>query len=151
MADMRKQLSFTAAEIDERLGAVPNKVDKETGKGLSTNDYTTSEKTKLGKFSGVDILTLGTALAKNDDLNSLVEAGKWYATSAEIAATIANSPVTVKAFFVINIPSIAGSRYIQILVPNDDSGDWYKRRYVGVGTWNDWIKYEGTVVTPPAT
>lgn len=29
-------------------GFLNNKVDKETGKGLSTNDYTTAEKNKLG-------------------------------------------------------------------------------------------------------
>lgn len=45
MADY--QSIFTGQEIDERLSAVPNKVDKVTGKGLSTNDYTTDEKTKL--------------------------------------------------------------------------------------------------------
>lgn len=33
-----------------------NKVDKETGKGLSTNDYTTTEKTKLGGIaSGAEV------------------------------------------------------------------------------------------------
>lgn len=33
------------------LGDVSNKVDKITGKGLSTNDYTTEEKNKLGGIS----------------------------------------------------------------------------------------------------
>ena len=131
----------------EALLAAAGKVDKVDGKGLSSNDYTNSEKTKLSKFTGIDIFTLGTALKSNDDLNSLTEAGKWYATSTAIAATIGHSPVTTAAFFVINIPSVAGSRYIQILIPNDDSGDWYKRRYVGASTWNNWIKYTGTVLT----
>ena len=131
----------------EALLAAAGKVDKVDGKGLSSNDYTNSEKTKLSKFTGIDIFTLGTALKSNDDLNSLIEAGKWYATSTAIAATIGHSPVTTAAFFVINIPSVAGSRYIQILIPNDDSGDWYKRRYVGASTWNNWIKYTGTVLT----
>lgn len=54
MAEARKTLNYTAAEIDERLGAVPNKVDKETGKGLSTNDYTTAEKEKLAGLSNYD-------------------------------------------------------------------------------------------------
>ncbi len=36
---------YTNAQIDTELG---KKVDKETGKGLSTNDYTTGEKNKLG-------------------------------------------------------------------------------------------------------
>lgn len=39
--------SLTGEEIEARLLAVPNKVDKEEGKGLSSNDYTAGEKTKL--------------------------------------------------------------------------------------------------------
>lgn len=66
MADMRKQLNYTAAEIDERLGAVPNKVDKVTGKGLSTNDYTNADKTAVGTIGDkVDKVT-GKGLSTND-------------------------------------------------------------------------------------
>ncbi len=64
MADMRKQLSYTAAEIDERLGAVPDKVDKVEGKGLSTEDYTTAEKTKLAGLSNYDDTGIKAAIAK---------------------------------------------------------------------------------------
>ena len=39
--------SDLAQSVQDTLDAVANKVDKETGKGLSTNDYTTAEKTKL--------------------------------------------------------------------------------------------------------
>ncbi len=39
--------SHTGEEIDAAITAVANKVDKVTGKGLSTNDYTTAEKNKL--------------------------------------------------------------------------------------------------------
>lgn len=174
MADMRKQLSYTAAEIDERLGAVPNKVDKvtgkglstndytnadktavgtigdkvdkETGKGLSTNDYTTAEKNKLGGLSGEDMFLLGTALSTNDSLNTLTTPGKWYATSTAIATSITGIPDGLNAaFFGMTIPSVANSRYIQILIPNDDTGDWYKRRYTG--SWQKWIKYTGTPMT----
>lgn len=37
-------LSYTASEIDALLAAIPGKQDKETGKGLSTNDYTNADK-----------------------------------------------------------------------------------------------------------
>ena len=141
---MRKQLSYTAAEIDERLAKtddIENKVDKETGKGLSTNDYTTSEKEKLGGLSGEDVFVLGTSLSSNSDLNSLTTPDKWYATTAAIATSISNIPADVtSAFFGVTIPSVAGSRYIQILVPNDDTGVWYKRRYTG--SWQAWVKYK---------
>lgn len=88
---------------------------------------------------------LGTSLASNSDLNSLTTPGKWYATSTAIADTISHSPVSGVAFFGETIPSVAGSRYIQILYPNDDSGDWYKRRYTG--SWQVWVKYTGTPMT----
>ena len=44
---------YTNAQIDNKLS---NKVDKETGKGLSTEDYTTAEKEKLaGIASGAEV------------------------------------------------------------------------------------------------
>lgn len=48
--------------IDEVVMEVTNKVDKVNGKGLSTEDYTTAEKTKLASLSAtVDVL--GTLIA----------------------------------------------------------------------------------------
>ena len=45
-----------ATAIETLDGAFDNKVDKVTGKGLSTNDYTTAEKTKLeGIASGAEV------------------------------------------------------------------------------------------------
>ena len=38
------KLSYTGSQINEKLGQVDNKVDKVSGKGLSTNDFTTDEK-----------------------------------------------------------------------------------------------------------
>lgn len=45
MANYRS--SFKGNEIDAALAAVPNKVDKEVGKGLSEANFTNAEKTKL--------------------------------------------------------------------------------------------------------
>jgi hypothetical protein len=39
---------------DATQAALNTKVDKETGKGLSSNDYTTAEKTKLGAITGTN-------------------------------------------------------------------------------------------------
>ena len=44
-----------------------NKVDKVTGKGLSTNDYTNAEKTKLENLSNYDDTALTSALADKVD------------------------------------------------------------------------------------
>lgn len=47
-ADLDKPVSDAVrTELDTLSDAIDGKVDKETGKGLSSNDYTTSEKTKL--------------------------------------------------------------------------------------------------------
>lgn len=52
-------LNYTGTQINEKLAEIDNindellaKVDKVNGKGLSTNDYTTAEKNKLG---GIEI------------------------------------------------------------------------------------------------
>lgn len=42
---------YTKSETDNKLNT---KVDKVTGKGLSTNDYTTVEKNKLATLSNYD-------------------------------------------------------------------------------------------------
>lgn len=50
---------------------VSNKVDKVTGKGLSTNDYTTAEKTKLAGLSNYDDTQIQAAI---DALQSAIDA-----------------------------------------------------------------------------
>ena len=80
----------TLNELAEALGDDPNfattmatqlgnKVDKETGKGLSTNDYTTAEKTKLAGLENYDDSALQTAIDGKVDK----ETGKSLMTDAE--------------------------------------------------------------------
>ena len=80
----------TLKELADALGDDPNfattmatqlgnKVDKETGKGLSTNDYTTDEKTKLAGLENYDDSSLQTAIAGKVDK----ESGKSLMTDAE--------------------------------------------------------------------
>lgn len=64
---------YTGAEVESILDAVEDKVDKVTGKQLSTNDYTTAEKSKLaGIAEGAEVnvqsdwsATSGDAFIKN--------------------------------------------------------------------------------------
>jgi hypothetical protein len=60
-------------------GVLATKVDKVTGKGLSTNDYTTAEKTKLAAVSGTN--------TGDQDLSG-------YATTAQLATKANSSDVT---------------------------------------------------------
>ena len=104
-----KSTTYTKTEVDT---ALDDKVDKETGKGLSTNDYTTAEKTKLaGIAEGAEVNvqsnwtqttttaddyiknkpTLGTAAAKNatDTYNAT---GTDVTTGKAVAAALATLP-----------------------------------------------------------
>ena len=104
-----KSTTYTKTEVDTALGG---KVDKETDKGLSTNDYTTAEKTKLaGIAEGAEVNvqsnwtqttttaddyiknkpTLGTAAAKNatDTYNAT---GTDVTTGKAVAAALATLP-----------------------------------------------------------
>jgi len=52
---------------------IDDKVDKVSGKGLSTNDFTTAEKTKLDDLA--EIKSIGTGLALDDSTGELVATG----------------------------------------------------------------------------
>ena len=62
--------TYTKTEVDTALGG---KVDKETGKGLSTNDYTTAEKTKLDYLA--EIKSIGTGLNLDSTTGELTATG----------------------------------------------------------------------------
>lgn len=55
------------SQIQANTLAIAGKVDKVTGKGLSTEDYTTAEKTKLAGLSNYDDTALQTAVANKVD------------------------------------------------------------------------------------
>lgn len=48
------QLNHTGSQIDAAVDLAQNAQPKQTGKGLSTNDYTTAEKTKLAALENYD-------------------------------------------------------------------------------------------------
>lgn len=162
--------TYTKSEVDTALA---EKVDKETGKGLSTNDFTDTDKENLttaietaeaaapqsttytkaevdtalaAKASLEDILGLGTAIESNADMDSLNDIGKWYCSNATIAETVTNAPFTDAGYFGWTIRSIASSdRYVQIAVKNSDDFVIAKRRYSG--TWSAWSFLTGTAAT----
>lgn len=59
--------------------ALGNKVDKETGKGLSTNDYTNDDKTKVDKLGKINFTTgdFGQAQADGYVYATLAATGKY--------------------------------------------------------------------------
>lgn len=91
-------VSGKAVNID-----LSGKVDKETGKGLSTNDYTTAEKTKLaGIAEGATKVTVDSALSgtstnpvQNKVINTAL-AGKQATLTAGENITISGSTISAK-------------------------------------------------------
>lgn len=82
---------------DDVDGLLAGKVDKITGKGLSTNDYTTEEKTKLGALPTNEGLTqaLG-GKANTSDLANVATSGSYNDLSDK--PTIPTVPTNVSAF-----------------------------------------------------
>lgn len=86
-----------ASDIATLETAVAGKVDKADGKGLSTNDYTTTEKNKLSNLSGSDadivkngggITNAGTGLSKNGNTLNHSNAITAQATSKFVAVKV---------------------------------------------------------------
>jgi len=90
-------VSGLATTISVSTG-LANKVDKETGKGLSTNDYSTAEKTKLAAITGTntgdqDLSSLATKTALKDStalVRSLIPNVTGLATSTSVNTGLAN-------------------------------------------------------------
>ena len=76
----------TKANASEMMTSLATKVDKEIGKGLSTNDYTTAEKTKLAAITGNNT---------GQDLSG-------YATTAQLANKANASEVTTSLATKVN-------------------------------------------------
>lgn len=67
------QIATNASDISDIETALGGKVDKETGKGLSTNDFTTAEKTKLDDLA--EIKSIGTGLNLDSSTGELTATG----------------------------------------------------------------------------
>jgi hypothetical protein len=99
---LNKPTIVTSANV---VTALSNKVDKVTGKGLSTNDYTAAEKTKLGNLTAT-IATTGASgymsSAMVTKLNGIAAGAEvnvqsdWNATSGD--ALILNKPTKLSQF-----------------------------------------------------
>lgn len=131
-----------------------NYVIKEGGKGLSSNDYTTSEKNKLSgietganKITNNNQLTNGAGYQTSAQVNAIVT-GKGYQTESQVIALIdsAISDITGISIEVVSSLPPTGSNGVIYLVSNGGSGNNAYDEYIWVTSTN---KYEfiGTTST----
>ena len=121
------QSGAVATELSNLNQALSNKVDKVAGKQLSTEDYTTAEKTKLGALP--DAATLNADLANKADASELTGVAQD-ATGLELVAGMELEAVLIDNLFqtVFNsLPSdercleiydelVIGNSYLDLLV-----------------------------------
>ena len=90
-ADLLNQININANGISTLSATLNNKVDKVSGKGLSTNDYTTDEKNKLaGIAAGANKTTVDSALSStstNPVQNKVVNAAITNAAEVSVGTT----------------------------------------------------------------
>ena len=129
--------------------ALARKVDTVSGKGLSTNDYTTEEKTKLGNISATaaenvieDIKVNGTSLtvtAKAVNVtvptnNNQLTNGAGYQTESQVNSLIqsAISNVSGVSFSVVESLPSTGSAGVIYLISNGGTGNNSYDEYIYV-------------------
>lgn len=88
----------SASDLSTLTTTVGNKVDKVSGKGLSTNDYTTAEKNKLAAFGDASTYAL------KSDLTGLYK----YKGSVATAAALPSSGQTTGDVYNIEAESVYG-------------------------------------------
>lgn len=92
--------------VDDNVG---DKVDKVEGKGLSTNDYTTTEKTKLEDLA--DIQSIGDGLSlDNGELSASGSGGTEYAAGQGIAFSPVGFNPDPEYYFTSKVECKLGSR-----------------------------------------
>ena len=117
-ADMTTSLGLKASATDLSSG-LALKVDKVTGKELSTNDYTTAEKTKLAAIIGTntgdqDLSSFATALSLADKANT-TDVTTSLSLKANLISPTLVTPILgdATATSVIASSDVKAKRYIQ--------------------------------------
>ena len=133
-------------DAEELDAALDDKVDKEQGKGLSTEDFTTAEKEKLAGLSNTALLSLGTSIPSGSDLNNYTTPGVFFASSSAISQAISNNPAATP--FKLTVEEInAVGRVCQTIIPTNIAGGIIYRRLCTNNGWQSWYKFQGEVVT----
>ena len=135
---------YTKTETDTALN---NKVDKVTGKGLSTNDYTTAEKNKLAGISVTsnvesDTFTIADGAGNTVEVFSADFLPLAYYSKTEVNGMMSGALTTVEGMIssaVTNMYKYKGSVATVSALPSSDNttGDVYNVEATGMNyAWN---------------
>lgn len=128
-----------STELQSSIDDIDNKVDKVTGKGLSTNDYTTEEKQKL---AGIVVPTKTSDLTNDSGFitNAVNDLANYYKktetyTQSEVNTLIGNI-TTISAEVVATLPTASATTYfntsktIYLTRNSASSGIDYYKEYI---------------------
>ena len=161
MADEIRKLKHTAAELDEAIemllevytrdeinGFLADKIDKEPGKGLSTNDFTDADKSKLDSLENYDdtgikseaALSRSTLGYQRNNLlkNTAVSQTKNGVTFTvnEDGSVTANGTATSNAIFTLSeIELTVGNKYTLSGCPEGGSSTAFKLYGLDTTNW----------------
>ncbi len=123
------QKELTTEQL-ENIDAIPNKVDKEEGKGLSSNDFTNELKEKL--TSSYNIKYLGEMIYDSEDIETSMSQMNDIKTPGIYIASILDS----QAFVYLSVWN-SGTNIEQTVYSFDNLG-MYKRAYdISTDSWSD--------------
>lgn len=161
MADEIRKLKHTAAELDEAIemllevytrdeinGFLASKIDKEPGKGLSTNDFMDADKSKLDSLENYDDTVIKSEAALNRSTlgyqrknllkNTAVSQTKNGVTFTvnEDGSVTANGTATSNAIFTLSeIALTAGKKYTLSGCPEGGSSAAFKLYGLDTTNW----------------
>lgn len=109
------QLTNDSNFVKSTDAAFINKVDKVAGKGLSTNDYTTAEKTKVGRLGKIDFTTSNFTANSSDGLQyATIAAGGKYpvkvmrTNGSEAEEVLVHTKVSGNNIIIVSSEAFAG-------------------------------------------
>lgn len=137
--DVPKALLATALGVDDKAdkAALTDKVDKVQGKGLSTNDFTTAEKTKLGTLTNLKEQGIGASgiLVPSGDLNKALSYGNYAVRPTDINGNGVYGFLEVITYDSVNV--------LQRLTPTrgHPTGETSWFRSLSGNVWTEWRRY----------
>ena len=119
--------------IEELQEDVENKVDKETGKGLSTNDYTNNEKNKLQGIEAEANKTIINNTLTSDSITEALSAAQGKALKTLIDALQASISTSINNAI---LEDNKKKYYVGKIIM--DTANVNPATYLGFGTWQYW-------------